>query len=43
LVPDGAHLELILLDAEGGLGLGQLDVGLHSCSSLQSLMLERSR
>jgi hypothetical protein len=28
LTPDGAHLELILLDTKGGLGLGQLDVGL---------------
>jgi hypothetical protein len=28
LVPDRAHLELILLDAEGCLGLRELDVGL---------------
>ena len=28
LMPDRSHAQLILLDAEGGLGLGELDVGL---------------
>ena len=43
LVPDRPYLELIFLDTKGGFGLGELDVGLPSCSSLQSVMLERKR
>ena len=42
LMPDRANRQLILLDAEGRLGLRELDVR-HSFSSLQSVTLERSR
>ncbi len=28
LMPDGTHAQLVLLDAEGGFGLGQLNISL---------------
>jgi hypothetical protein len=43
LMPDRSHVQLVLLDTKGGFGLRELDVGLHSCSSLQSAMFERRR
>ena len=43
LMPDRTEPQVALVDSERGLGLGQLDIGFPSSSSLQSVTLLRNR
>jgi hypothetical protein len=43
LVPDGANVQLIFLDAKGRFGLRELNVGSPQLLIARSVMFERSR
>ena len=43
LMPDRPHVQLILVDAESGFGLSELDIGLPELPIAQSVMFERRR